>query len=43
VYTFPPDFINRLWSAIEKVDPEFAKAYQELKTAQTTQAATAGE
>jgi len=42
-YTFPPDFISRLWSAIEKVDPEFAKDYQELKAAQTTQAAAAGK
>jgi len=33
MYTFPPDFINRLWDAIEKVDPEFAKAYQQLKEA----------
>lgn len=31
MYTFPPDFINRLWDAIEKVDPEFAKDYQKLK------------
>jgi len=32
MYTFPPDFINRLWDAIEKVDPEFARDYQELKS-----------
>lgn len=31
MYTFPPDFINRLWSSIEKVDPDFAAAYQEVK------------
>jgi len=31
MYTFPPDFINRLWAAIEKVDPEFAEDYQKLK------------
>ena len=39
MYTFPPDFINRLWDAIEKVDPEFAKAYQQLKEAKTHQPA----
>ena len=31
VYSFPPDYITRLWSAIEKVDPEFAAAYQHIK------------
>ena len=31
MYTFPPDFIKRLWDAIVKVDPEFAKSYQKLK------------
>jgi hypothetical protein len=30
VYTFPPDYIARLWSAIEKADPVFAAAYQAL-------------
>jgi len=39
VYTFPPDFINRLWDAIEKVDPVFAIAYQQLKSANTKQSA----
>lgn len=34
MYTFPPDFINRLWGAIEKVDPEFAEEYQKLKAAE---------
>ena len=34
MYTFPPDFINRLWSAIEKVDPEFAEDYKKLKAAE---------
>jgi hypothetical protein len=39
VYTFPPDFINRLWSAIEKVDPGFAKEYQNIKEAKARQSA----
>ena len=39
MYTFPPDFINRLWNAIEKVDPEFAKDYQKLKSANANQSA----
>ena len=34
MYTFPPDFINRLWSAIEKVDPEFAEDYKKLIAAE---------
>ena len=37
MYTFPPDFINRLWGAIEKVDPEFARDYQQLKSVNTKQ------
>lgn len=37
MYTFPPDFIKRLWDAIEKVDPEFAKDYQQLKAAKSSQ------
>ena len=37
MYTFPPDFINRLWSAIEKVDPEFAEDYKKLKAAEALQ------
>ena len=39
MYTFPPDFINRLWDAIEKVDPEFAKDYQKLKEGSYNQSA----
>lgn len=35
IYTFPPDYIARLWSAIETVDPEFAESYRELKASQT--------
>ena len=37
VYTFPPDYISRLWSAIEKKDPEFAESYQAFKAAQAAQ------
>ncbi len=31
VYTFPPDYITRLWNSIEKADPEFAKNYHLFK------------
>ncbi len=34
IYTFPPDYITRLWNAIETVDPEFAEDYQQLKASQ---------
>ena len=34
VFTFPPDYISRLWSAIEEADPVFAAAYQELRASQ---------
>ena len=34
VYTFPPDYISRLWSAIEKIDPVFAAAYRQSKSSQ---------
>jgi len=34
IYTFPPDYITRLWSAIETVDPEFAESYRQLKASQ---------
>jgi hypothetical protein len=37
MYTFPPDFINRLWAAIEKVDPVFAEAYQKQKASLAAQ------
>jgi len=37
MYTFPPDFINRLWDSIEQVDPEFAKEYKKLKAGNPTQ------
>jgi hypothetical protein len=31
IFTFPPDYITRLWNAIEKVDPEFAEEFRKLK------------
>ena len=34
VYTFPSDYISRLWSAIEVADPVFAAAYRKLKGSQ---------
>ena len=36
VFTFPPNYISRLWEAIEEVDPEFAEIYRAFKAAQTT-------
>jgi pimeloyl-ACP methyl ester carboxylesterase len=39
LYTFPLDFINRLWNAIEKVDPKFAQDYQKIKAAKARQSA----
>ena len=33
VYTFPPDYISRLWEAIEDVDSDFAEAYNAFKAA----------
>jgi esterase/lipase superfamily enzyme len=35
VFTFPPDYISRLWSAIETVDPDFAEDYRQYKAVQT--------
>ena len=35
LYTFPPDYIERLWDAIDDVDPEFAAAYEALKDQQS--------
>ena len=31
VYTFPPDYISRLWDAIEAVDPKVAEDYRVFK------------
>ena len=36
VFTFPTDYILRLWEAIEDVEPEFAENYRAFKAAQTT-------
>jgi hypothetical protein len=38
VFTFPPDYISRLWGAIETVDPEFAEDYRAFKAAQPASA-----
>ena len=35
VFTFPPDYINRLWDSIEKVDPKFAESLRALESAQS--------
>jgi len=35
IYTFPPDYISRLWGAIETADPEFAEDFRAFKAAQT--------
>ena len=34
VFTFPPDYISRLWNAIETVDPDFSEDLRALKEAQ---------
>lgn len=34
IYSFPPDYISRLWRAIESEDPEFAEDYRKLKASQ---------
>jgi len=31
IFTFPPDYISRLWNAIETVDPDFAEDYRQYK------------
>jgi hypothetical protein len=43
MYTFSPDFVNRLWTAIEKVDAEFAEDYECFQAQPAVQASTAGE
>jgi len=35
VFSFPPDYITRLWNAIEDVDPEFAEELRKVKSGQT--------
>jgi len=32
IYTFPPDYIERLWQSIETVDPDFAGRYDAFKS-----------
>lgn len=39
IYTFPPDYIERLWTAIQNVDPEFAESYKQFKAAESAQPA----
>lgn len=36
IFTFPPDYISRLWNAIETVDPEFAEDFQQFRASQAT-------
>jgi esterase/lipase superfamily enzyme len=43
MYTFPPDFIDRLWAAIEKVDPEFAEDYRQYLADKATQSSAVEE
>ena len=31
VYTFPDDYIDRLWDAIKEVDPEFAERLKQRR------------
>ncbi len=31
IFTFPSDYISRLWNAIETVDPNFAEDYRQYK------------
>jgi esterase/lipase superfamily enzyme len=38
VYSFPPDYLSRLWDTIGDVDPEFAQKYEALKEKQTISA-----
>jgi hypothetical protein len=37
VFTFPPDYISRLWDAIKSVDPEFAEDMEAFRARQTTE------
>lgn len=39
IYTFPPDYIERLWTAIQNVDPEFAEAYRQFKATESARPA----
>ena len=35
IFTFPPDYIDRLWNSIEEVDPNFAESLRALKSTQS--------
>jgi hypothetical protein len=35
VYDFPPDYINKLWTALAEVDPDFRRAYIARQTKQS--------
>jgi hypothetical protein len=35
IFSFPPDYIARLWSSIENVDADFARDLKAMKTAQS--------
>jgi len=35
IFTFPPDYISRLWDAIKAVDPEFAKDLEAFRSTQS--------
>lgn len=35
IFTFPPDYISRLWNAIKAVDPEFAEELETFRARQT--------
>jgi esterase/lipase superfamily enzyme len=37
IFTFPPDYISRLWDAIKGVDPEFAEDLEAFRAKQTTE------
>jgi hypothetical protein len=37
IFTFPPDYISRLWNTIETVDPEFAENFRALKERQANE------
>jgi esterase/lipase superfamily enzyme len=41
IYTFPPDYIERMWAAIEDVDPQFAENYRALKESMSEPAGAA--
>ncbi len=36
IFTFPSDYISRLWDAIKAVDPEFAEDFRQFRASQTS-------